>query len=198
MRSPPRTMNAMPANPVPRPIDRQRRERIIEAAIDVLRTHGLEGLTHRRVAATAEVPLGAIAYYFNSIEALLAAALDLTVRADLASMQERIDQLPDDTGTGVAELLAQRLCSEVEQDRQGSIIAIELFAAAARRDAIREIALEWDRAWVDALAPRVGRIAAEAAVATAAGLLQRALLEHDPPSLEQVTALLHHVLDTKS
>jgi TetR/AcrR family transcriptional regulator, regulator of biofilm formation and stress response len=43
--------------------DPERQQRIAEAAIQVVADRGVEGLTHRAVAAGAEVPLGSTTYY---------------------------------------------------------------------------------------------------------------------------------------
>ena len=51
--------------------DPERRDRIIEAALEVIATHGVAGTTHRRVAEVADVPLGAMTYYFQGMEQLL-------------------------------------------------------------------------------------------------------------------------------
>lgn len=55
--------------------DPERRERIIEAAIRVVGAHGIAGLSHRSVAAEADVPLGSTTYHFASLDELLVAAL---------------------------------------------------------------------------------------------------------------------------
>jgi len=43
-----------------------RRGRIAEAAIEVLATHGVAGMTHRLVAQRACVSLAATTYYYNT------------------------------------------------------------------------------------------------------------------------------------
>jgi AcrR family transcriptional regulator len=50
----------------------ERRERIIDAAIDVLAKEGLDRLTTRRIAAKAKVPLGSLHYCFDNKDELLA------------------------------------------------------------------------------------------------------------------------------
>ena len=44
--------------PSRRRYDPDRRNRIIEAALDVIEIHGVAGATHRRIAEAANVPLG--------------------------------------------------------------------------------------------------------------------------------------------
>ncbi|GAA3668698.1 TetR/AcrR family transcriptional regulator [Microbacterium marinilacus] len=49
------------------PNDQGRRERILDAALDVVAEVGVHRTTHRRIAARAEVPLGSVTYYFATL-----------------------------------------------------------------------------------------------------------------------------------
>lgn len=44
--------------------DPERRQRIIDAAITVVGERGIAALSHRAVAAAADVPLGSTTYHF--------------------------------------------------------------------------------------------------------------------------------------
>ncbi len=55
--------------------DPERRQRIIDAAIRVVGEKGLAGLSHRSVAAEADVPLGSTTYHFATLDELMVAAL---------------------------------------------------------------------------------------------------------------------------
>ena len=52
-----------------------RRKTIIDAATRVIADAGLAGLTHRRVAEVAGVPVGSTTYYFRDLDELREAAL---------------------------------------------------------------------------------------------------------------------------
>ncbi len=54
-----------------RPNDPQRRERILQATLDTIAEHGLNAVTHRKIASCAGVPLGSMTYYFAGMDALL-------------------------------------------------------------------------------------------------------------------------------
>ncbi len=62
-----------------KPRERNARQRIIEATIDVIEKRGIASLTVRAIALTAGVNVAAINYYFGSKEQLLDAALLLTL-----------------------------------------------------------------------------------------------------------------------
>ncbi|MFH8250159.1 TetR/AcrR family transcriptional regulator [Microbacterium sp. B2969] len=51
--------------------DPERRNRIIDAALEVIVEEGVHQTTHRRIAARAGVPLGSLTYYFESLSEIL-------------------------------------------------------------------------------------------------------------------------------
>ena len=51
--------------------DPARRDRIIDACLEVISESGVAGTSHRKVAARAGVPLGAMTYYFDGMDDLL-------------------------------------------------------------------------------------------------------------------------------
>lgn len=55
------------------------RQRIILAAIDILNSEGVSGITTRRIAEKAEVNSAALNYYYGSKDNLIDCALDLTL-----------------------------------------------------------------------------------------------------------------------
>ena len=53
------------------PNDPERGERIVTATMNLLREAGVASVTARSVAARAEVPVGSVSYYFDSVKGLL-------------------------------------------------------------------------------------------------------------------------------
>lgn len=51
--------------------DPQRRERIIAATLDHIAEEGVAGVSHRKIAMRADVPLGSMTYHFAGIDDLL-------------------------------------------------------------------------------------------------------------------------------
>lgn len=54
-----------------RPNDPDRREKILQATLETIATHGVHAVTHRKIASCAGVPLGSMTYYFTGMEPLL-------------------------------------------------------------------------------------------------------------------------------
>ncbi|WP_281690661.1 TetR/AcrR family transcriptional regulator [Pseudonocardia thermophila] len=59
-----------------------RRTEILDAALSVLASDGMRGLTHRAVDHAAGIPTGSTSYYFRTRQALVAGCIDRLVEID--------------------------------------------------------------------------------------------------------------------
>ncbi|MFE6309369.1 TetR/AcrR family transcriptional regulator [Nocardiopsis sp. NPDC057823] len=177
----------------PRPRDpRRRRRAIIEAAADLIVGEGAAHLTHRRVAARAQVPLGSTTYYFSSLTELKTAALEHLTRESDTWLEQVRTTLADHHGDprGLCDLIAHYLA-----DRGQVATDFALAAAAADDPALRPLALTWFNGLVDALTAYTDPHTAHAVAVFTDGALIHALL-HDTPLdtdtlYRSITALLH-------
>lgn len=74
----------MARRPAPPGVDR--REQILEAALDVFAEEGFDGATTKEIAARADVTHGLIYFYFPSKEDLFNAAFEHQAKSDFASL----------------------------------------------------------------------------------------------------------------
>ncbi|HEX6390334.1 MAG TPA: TetR family transcriptional regulator, partial [Solirubrobacteraceae bacterium] len=65
----------------------ERRQALLEATLAIIEQEGLEGVTHRRVADAAGVPLAATTYYFSSKEDLMQAAMETLIARESANLE---------------------------------------------------------------------------------------------------------------
>jgi TetR/AcrR family transcriptional regulator, transcriptional repressor for nem operon len=77
-----------------RPRQGGKRERLVQAAVQVFHEQGVEKTTLGDIARTAEVPLGNVYYYFKTKDQLVEAAVDAHC-AQLDALTTRLDTLPD-------------------------------------------------------------------------------------------------------
>lgn len=70
---------------------RQRREALLEAAVDLFVEGGSRAFTHRAVAAAAGLPAATTTYYFSTIEELLREALHHHIEGWVATMEALAD-----------------------------------------------------------------------------------------------------------
>ncbi|MEV5483114.1 MULTISPECIES: TetR/AcrR family transcriptional regulator [Streptomyces] len=159
--------------------DPDRRQRIIDAAITVVGERGIAGLSHRSVAAAADVPLGSTTYHFATLDELLVAALRQVNGECLTDFARWVDGI--DPAAPLADEVARFVEETLTGDRSRMELEYELYLAALRREAVRPIAAECLDEMVRLLGRRIGdERTARAVVAFADGLLLQHLLTGTP------------------
>ncbi|MFE5482887.1 TetR/AcrR family transcriptional regulator [Streptomyces sp. NPDC056527] len=158
----------------PRRHDPERRQRIVDAALRVVGTRGIEGLSHRTVAAEADVPLGSTTYHFASLDELLVAALRQANEGFGRELRE--SGALADPGTDLAAELARHMGEWIAGERTGVELEYELYLAALRRPALRPVAAEWTDAVAEVLSRRTDPVTARALVALMDGICLQVLL----------------------
>ncbi|WP_338695296.1 TetR family transcriptional regulator [Streptomyces sp. Q6] len=171
--------------------DPDRRRRIIDAAIRVVGSKGIGGLSHRTVAAEADVPLGSTTYHFATLDELMVAALRQAnegfakIVAARGAFRDPDRDLADELTAVLGEWLAG--------DRVGVELEYELYLAALRRPALRPVAAEWCEELAEAVADRTDPVTARALVALMDGIALQVLLtggEFDAPYAREMLARL--------
>ncbi|MGW0946759.1 TetR/AcrR family transcriptional regulator [Streptomyces sp. NPDC002623] len=158
--------------------DPERRQRIIDAAIRVVGEKGLSGLSHRSVAAEADVPLGSTTYHFATLDELMIAALRQANEgfAKVVAARGGLADTRVDLPTELAGLLGEWLAG----DRTGVELECELYLAALRRPALRPVASEWADDLIALLVRRTDPLTARALVALMDGICLQVLLTDVP------------------
>ncbi|MER7055801.1 MULTISPECIES: TetR family transcriptional regulator [unclassified Streptomyces] len=154
--------------------DPERRRRIIDAAIRVVGRKGIAGLSHRTVAAEADVPLGSTTYHFATLDELLVAALRQANEgfAKVLAAHPALTDPRTDLPTELARVLGEWLGG----DRTGVELEYELYLAALRRPALRPVAAEWAEGVGAVLADRTDPTTVRALVALMDGICLQVLL----------------------
>ncbi|MEU4392027.1 TetR family transcriptional regulator C-terminal domain-containing protein [Kribbella sp. NPDC023855] len=136
------------ARPVPAaqrsaaPLGEDRRAAIADAAIHLVATRGLRGLTHRAVDEEAGLPPGSTSYYLRTRDALLSACVDRMLERDLARGSAGTARPP---GLDLEEFLVNMLLQLV-RDRPDDLVArYELSLEASRRPDLRNAIIEGGR-----------------------------------------------------
>jgi DNA-binding transcriptional regulator YbjK len=89
------------------PLGDDRRAAIADAAIHLVATRGLRGLTHRAVDAEAGLPPGSTSYYLRTRNALLTACVNRMLSRDLSATSPELGKAPlEDLLTGMVLGLA--------------------------------------------------------------------------------------------
>jgi DNA-binding transcriptional regulator YbjK len=171
--------------------DPDRRRRIIDAAIRVVGAKGIAGLSHRSVAAEADVPLGSTTYHFKTLDELMVAALRQANEgfAKLIAARGALEDPESDLAAELAGLTGEWLAG----DPTGVELEYELYLAALRRPALRPVAAEWCQDLAERIAHRTDPVTARALVALLDGICLQVLLtgaEYDEEYAREVLARL--------
>lgn len=114
-----------------------RREQLIDATIEVMKTAGVQALTVRAVAEEAGVSsLATVHYCFRSKEEMIHAAIERW----LANMLSYAENIPEAEGLRVAILsFAESYWDELERVPRDVLAQIELVVWSARQEASEEL-----------------------------------------------------------
>jgi DNA-binding transcriptional regulator YbjK len=164
-----------------------RRQRILEVTLDVIAAHGVAGTTHRKVAAAADVPLGAMTYYFRGLADLLSSAFTVLAQRWGDAFESAMAAVPQgaDPREAVADAVLAGLADDADTDpvtgsRRQAVLAYELYALAARDPAVREVTQAWMERTRAALRRHFAPEDARVLDALVEGLTQHAVLSTEP------------------
>ncbi|MCM3807965.1 TetR family transcriptional regulator [Streptomyces sp. DR7-3] len=159
--------------------DPERRQRIIDAAITVVGERGIAALSHRAVAAAADVPLGSTTYHFATLDDLLVAALEQVNAEWLADVERWVREAPPEASP--ADAMAELMERMLQGDRDRLELEYELYLAALRRASVRPIVARYLDDTAELLARRTGDLEVARQVgALFDGLLLQLLLTGRP------------------
>lgn len=123
--------------------DPDRRDRIIDACLDVIAEHGVAGTTHRLIARAADVSLGSMTYHFDGMADLLREAFERFARRYSASFEERMARCA--SADEARSALVDHIVHDVFGTGRELVLTQELYTLAARDPAFRTITTEWMR-----------------------------------------------------
>lgn len=126
-----------------RRLDPGRRDRIIDAAVECIAEDGVAGISHRRVAVRAEVPLGSMTYHFASMDELLEEAFQRFAHTSSAGLVVLLESAAGPTEA--LDLLVEHIHGTL-QSKRNQVLLHELYALAERRHEYRPIIQTWMRA----------------------------------------------------
>lgn len=158
--------------------DPQRRDRIIDACLEVIAKHGVAGTSHRRVAAAADVPLGSMTYHFDGMDTLLREAFTRFSGSVSTAIQRRM--ATTDSLDGAIDAIV----AHIEKDLVGSprelVLTHELYTLAAREPAYRQLTNAWMKETRSALEKHLDPATARMVDALIEGLTIHRALDTEP------------------
>ena len=116
-----------------------RREQVLDAAIEVLGTEGVRGLTHRAADAAAGLPAGSASNYFRTRQALLEAIVGHLVMKDQQDWEAMARLAEPDDVEALARALADYVAYATGPARGRTVARLALFLEAAVREELRPV-----------------------------------------------------------
>lgn len=176
-----------------RPNDPDRRARIAQAAIEVVAERGIDGLTHRAVAAAAGVPLGSTTYHFQTLDDLLEVALREAAENNVRRLREWEQSLAP--GVEFAVALAELVMGYVRDERAHTVVEYDLYVAALHRPRLRAASSAWDNALIELFGSRTDATTGRLLAGLFCGLLMQVAIAEPPPPCEEIEALFRRAID---
>jgi DNA-binding transcriptional regulator YbjK len=125
------------------PKGERRRQALVEAAAELLIEGGFDAVRHRAIAERAGLPLSSTTYYFDSLDELIAAAVEHHARGELARGTAQLAALPDRPRgvDAVIDLMLDQLLGPPAGDRDAEVVLLryERLVATFRRPYLRPL-----------------------------------------------------------
>ncbi|MTE24403.1 TetR family transcriptional regulator [Microbacterium sp. ZXX196] len=169
--------------------DPDRRTRILLACLDVIADVGVAGVSHRRVARAADVPLGSMTYHFAGKDELLFDALAHFAEEISDRFERRMRAAAD--ADAARRAVADIIREDVFSDGRELVLTHELYTLAARDPRYRQLTSAWMTRSRAALERHFDPLTARLMDAAIEGLsIHRALdaVQRDPDDIAQAIA----------
>ena len=159
-----------------------RRNRLIDVTLDLIAEVGVAGISHRKIAARASVPLGSMTYHFDGMDQLLFEAFARFAETVSKQFEERLGAATtiDEARNAVISLIHEDLTGP--QSARDAVLTFELYTLAAREPRFRPITREWMRRSRVELERHFDSDTARQLDALIEGLAIHRILDPEPPS----------------
>ena len=135
------------------PLGEDRQDAIADAAIHLVATRGLRGLTHRAVDAEAGLPPGSTSYYLRTRNALLTACVQRMLTRDLTATTPAPDATPrEPSGEPLEEFLATMVIGLARERADDLAARYELSLEARRQPELQDAIIQGGRQLREGLA----------------------------------------------
>ena len=110
-----------------------RKALVLDAAVEVIAEHGLEGVTHRAIAGTAGVPLSTTSYFFTSLDELIGAAVTRIADGVLTDVEALVAEASTVVDDDSRQAYVDRLLEVVTTRERQILVQFEGYLGATRR-----------------------------------------------------------------
>lgn len=124
----------------------ERKAKILETALDIIGRDGLASLSMRSLAAEAEIPLGALGYYFASKQVLVAEAFAMHAQRELRRVIRMVSSMGQASSAAeLADLLAAFIIEGLENPENALVAEYDFIVEASRRPELARASIAWQQ-----------------------------------------------------
>lgn len=176
-----------------RRFDPERRERIIDAAIELAKDSGIANLTLRQVAQKADVPLGSVSYHFTDKDELITAVVHKARESNRDMTRQAIESgMKSGTLTSAFALLIETL---TVHDHERLVLDHDLYLASMFNPKLQAESRGWSEDFLDTVGQYTDPVTAKALTFMFDGIcLQSALFGYEFKKAD-VTPLIDRILE---
>ncbi|MGC4935146.1 TetR/AcrR family transcriptional regulator [Gordonia sp. DT30] len=115
---------------------RQRRQKLLDATIEIMAAQGTAAVTHRAVAAAAGLPPSSTSYFFESIDELMGEAVTEAMDREVARLGE-LEGAVADEATSAGRLIANFADFIRHEHDPHTVAQFEIYLYASRKPDLR-------------------------------------------------------------
>jgi len=176
----------------PRRHDPDRADRLVDVTLDVIAEHGVGGATSRAIAAAADVPLGSLTYHFAGLDDLREQAFRRHAERMAGVYEAHFARVR--THQDLVDAVTDLIHGQAGADQRDWAIAYELYLAALRDPALREVTESWMRRSRSVLERHTDPLTARGADALVEGLVMHLVLSTGSMPRADVRTIVARVL----
>lgn len=181
----------MKENAVRRANDPKRREKIIQATLEAVKTYGVHAVTHRKIAAIAQVPLGSMTYYFAGMDALLSEAFTLFTENMSRQYQDFFAQVTD--AEGACQAITEMIYGSQVTTPDNMALMYQLYAYASDKPALKIVMQNWMQRSQNTLAQWFDAQTARALDAFIEGMTLHFVTDRTPLAREAILQMVKRI-----
>lgn len=174
-----------------RPNDPQRRERIIEATLETIAEHGIQAVTHRKIASCADVPLGSMTYYFAGIDALLDEAFTRFTQQMSVQYRAFFDNVKNQADA--CDAVTDLIYSAQVTTPHNMELMYQLYAFMTKKPTFKSVMQNWMRTSQTTLEQWFDPITARALDAFIEGMTLHFVVDREPLNREDLRVMIGRI-----
>ncbi len=173
----------MKENAVRRANDPKRREKIIQATLEAVKTYGVHAVTHRKIAA--------MTYYFAGMDALLSEAFTLFTENMSRQYQDFFAQVTD--AEGACQAITEMIYGSQVTTPDNMALMYQLYAYASDKPALKIVMQNWMQRSQNTLAQWFDAQTARALDAFIEGMTLHFVTDRTPLAREAILQMVKRI-----